>query len=74
MLLEHPDLRMNGEFCSSIFDEDYFYFSRLYDIAYESELTKLAYHVRQASTHLVFCAADWKRFSFLVIYVKKGKG
>lgn len=56
ILLARPGLRTSKELWSSIFDEDYSYFSNKFEEYLHDELTKLTYHTRQASFVVAFGA------------------
>lgn len=56
VLLAHPDPRTTMGLQSSIFDDDYSYFSNKYEEACHIELSDLAYHTRRASAVLALGA------------------
>lgn len=52
--MAHLGSSRGGEFCSSIFDEDYSYFSGALDEDHPAEFPKLAYNIRRAFVVLGF--------------------
>lgn len=71
VLLAHPGPRTGGEFCSSISNNDYSYFSGLLDETRRGKLFELVDHICHASVVLTFAVTGQKRFPCLLIFVKK---
>lgn len=57
MFLTRSGPRIDREFKSLIFDDDYSYFLGYFEESWQMELVKLAFHTQQASTILAFTVA-----------------
>lgn len=74
VLLTCSRSRTGGELCSSMSDEDYSYFSSLFEEVCQRELVELFYHARRALTVLAFVPLVGEIFSYMISFINRWRG